>query len=304
MCIIAVKKPGIDLPKADWLKNCAANNRDGIGIMYHKPNTQEVIIKKDFADVQALQAYLTANINKEDALVVHFRLATHGKKDIGNRHPFPLTTERSLLRQANVLCSYALVHNGILTQFLRHEKFSDTQKFVLNIMGDEHIKQNLGTKAIDTLLTNFLGTDKLAIMRYDGTIFLYGEFTEDEGILFSNSGYKFVYSYITKTDKSWQKNWENWKKADNYAFKDKCEACNKEKFVKSCEIERDGYISTLFLCKQCRKNIKKPTKKGNVLEQCKSCFEYKPAKELSQTVYGKICRSCKTENQIFFNEAG
>ena len=117
MCMIVVKDKGVKLPKDEYLKNGASKNSDGIGICYRKKGEKKVTIKKDFKDVNALNKWLKENIGEEDQLIIHFRLATSGKRDAGNRHPFPITENKLLLRKNNLKKRFAVAHNGVINKY-------------------------------------------------------------------------------------------------------------------------------------------------------------------------------------------
>ena len=294
MCIIAVKPSGVKNPKTEWLHNCEKINRDGIGIAFLKAGINEVVIKKDFLNSQALAEFIEKNIRLEDTLMIHFRLATHGLKDIGNRHPFPISTDKSLLRKPNLITDFAVAHNGIISCLPRHHKFSDTQKFVLSILSDKNIKEGLGTKAIDILISEFLGNDKLAILKYDGTLLMYGDFLIDEGIYFSNNGYKLGY-YLLE-DKSifpWRSEWIPTRDAHYKSQMGKCEKCGKEKLLKYTEIDDGNYAVGKLICKTCRREIRKSNQ--TALQQCQNCFESFDGSQMLDSYYGKLCRKCHTD---------
>ena len=190
MCIIAVKAKGIELPKEAHLRNCENRNKDGIGIALIKDGTTEIRIKKDFKDINEFIPWFYDNVKVEDTCMVHYRLATHGLKDVGNRHPFPVTKNKELLRKPEVICQIAMVHNGVISQYGTHVKFSDTQKFVLDILSDEAIKNNITNPAVQKLISHFLGGDRLAIMLANGEIFLWGSWETEGEIKYSNDDIK------------------------------------------------------------------------------------------------------------------
>ena len=200
MCVIVAKPQGKDVPNREILANCEKSNPHGIGIMYYKADKPMVHIKKDFRNAGSLHNWLKQNITKEDTLVIHFRYATSGKVDKGNRHPFPITRNKSLLRRTELICQRGVVHNGVLSQYGGHHKYSDTQKFTVDILADPKIKRNLGSKAVIKLIREYINGDKLAILANQQLI-LIGEFIEDKGILYSNTTYKTTrYRYFTLDD--------------------------------------------------------------------------------------------------------
>lgn len=235
MCLIAVKHQGIGLPDKKKLENGYKNNPNGVGIAILPKGKNQIYIKKDFKDFDTFYTWANNNIGIEDIAVIHFRLATSGKVDIGNRHPFPITRNRLLLRKTNLLCNYAVAHNGILSDYsIKDKKYSDTQKFILDILAG--VKYKLDNEAVLKLIRGYIGSDKLAIIdARQRKLILIGEYINDEGISWSNSGYKDDY-----------KKWDKWDKSEWG-----CELCDNTKKVKYDEREK------AFLCKKCRRGIKR-----------------------------------------------
>ena len=308
MCLIIVKKSGINLPRQEWLDTAEKQNPDGIGIMFKKADKNEVTIKKDFVNSTTLGIWLKDNIAKEDTLIIHFRFATHGAKDVGNRHPFPVSKDKILLRSPEVICSMGLAHNGILSQHTGHVKFSDTQKFVLGIMSDDAIKHNLNSVSVRKLISEYIGSDKLAILTSEGCLYLWGEYVTDDGLLFSNTGY-------LEARKTVQLGWWNKssQKIDDGYFA-VCDGCKDKLFVRPIEVKIGGVVYLNDYCKKCRKKIRKGTFIKNnekvtiasesdyeVCEsegkdaQCNNCFDWFPKNEMVITYYGNVCRRCSSQ---------
>ena len=305
MCLIAVKKSGANLPKDEHLVEAEIRNRDGIGVAYWKPGTSEVVIKKDFKNSLALIVWLKTNIKQEDVCIIHFRLATHGLIDMGNRHPFPITKNTELLRQTNLVCQSAMAHNGVIDGY-ESKKFSDTQKFVLDILSDEAVKNNLDNAAVRKLLCGFLGGDRLVILKNDGTIYYFGNWVSEGDIFYSNAGYK-VYEL---PEYDWRKDYQgkysglSTKKTENYV--DLCDSCNKNKSLKFVYADGTDEVG-VALCKSYRKLFKKGQLKIGGIEnlatqnkidanakeiQCESCLDFYDEEEIQNYYGSKICKTC------------
>lgn len=328
MCIIASKERGVDLPRDEYMLECAKTNRDGVGIMYVKDGKNEVLVKKDFIDTEAFIRWMHLNIAKEDVAVIHFRYATHGLKDVGNRHPFPVTKNKVLLRQAELVCQVACVHNGVLTEHGTSTKYSDTQKFVLDILAEDSIKNNIDSEVIRTLIANYIGSDKLVILNDKGTLYYFGDFNEHEGIKYSNNGWRpTFYSSIGYGVRSLMNRDDGY---GGYGFTPKdtketiisndtsvpyhgqCDGCYEVKNVMYVEIEDNAFS----LCKSCRKKYRKGTLPGFTKEEleylkeeteadgntevveipktieCKSCSNYFPEHEIVSYYGTEICEEC------------
>jgi predicted glutamine amidotransferase len=199
MCVIVCKQKGSVLPPSDHLVNCQDKNRDGIGVCYHKEGgDKRVIIKKDFKNVQHLIYWLHKEIKKEDAIIIHFRNATVGLEDEGNRHPYPVTNSKELIREVNLKCKMAVAHNGVFSNHTDRSKdniFSDSQKFVMDILSNNIVKNNIYTnEAIGKLIKGYIGSNKLAFMNKEGKIMLFGDYekemVEKTELYYSNTNYK------------------------------------------------------------------------------------------------------------------
>lgn len=250
MCLIVVKPKGIALPKREYLFNGQNRNSDGIGVAYVKAGTNSVRVKKDFKGFMEFYSWLLDSVGEKDSLIVHFRLATSGLTDEGNRHPFPITTNAVLLRKVNLSCRRAAAHNGILSHLSGHKKYSDTQKFVLSILAP--IKNKLGNKSIQKLISSYLNGDKLAIIDYNGGILLFGSYEKENGCYYSNDGYKnawpyWGYSYYNDSYKSIKK----YKNEGLYISE--CDICQKRKPLR--EMYHEGI--KVHMCKKCRKLSRK-----------------------------------------------
>ena len=310
MCLGAVKYAGAELPKDEHLKEAEVRNKDGIGVSYWKPGSTEVNIKKDFKDVSELISWLKENIKKEDVCLIHFRLATHGLVDVGNRHPFPVTKNKELLRKVELVCQMSAIHNGILNQYGDHKKYSDTQKFILDILAEEDIKNNLDNEKIRKLIGFYLGGDRLAILRNDGTVFLFGEWVKEGDIFYSNSGYK---SYILTNS------YFDRRKGDSYVTT--CEGCGEDKNCKWISDLTDK-IQEWLLCKSCRKQYRKgkltvenffinmderdceDAKWKTVDKQCENCRQWVTENELFPYYQYKLCRKCVEELEHYDKTQG
>lgn len=256
MCIAAIKMENVELPSEKHLRNCETHNQDGMGIALLKKGKTEILIKKDFKDIDVFIKWFYENVKKEDICIIHFRYATHGLKDIGNRHPFPVTKNKELLRKAEVVCQIAMAHNGVISSYGRHTKYSDTQKFILDILSDETIKNNLSSPAVQKLVDNFLGGDRLAILQSNGIVISWGEWVKEGELYYSNEGYKEAkVKYL-----GFQSNYK-WDKKDSVMGAiDYCDGCGEKKWAQYVEIkDSDGIY--YMLCKSCRKQYKKGTLK-------------------------------------------
>jgi len=326
MCLITIKPCGADLPKDDYLENGERTNKDGIGCAYWKAGTNEVVIKKDFKNIEEFIKWEKENITKEDSMLIHFRLATSGLKDEGNRHPFPLTKNGELIREVNLTCDSALVHNGVLSDLGGHKTFSDTQKFIMDIIADDAIKNNLESTAIRKLIIEFIGNDRLAILLKTGEIYIFGEYEKDDGLLFSNTSYKkYVQRYGGGAGFGWQqgeffrRNLPNHYKEEeekeeeakstlvDEGYVDECDGCKKKTFIRYFETE--GEDEYYYFCKKCRRASRKGkleiegvkivprgtnSSVGDVKQRCGLCGEWTNEEDLEHYEEMVLCPNCYT----------
>ena len=199
MCIIIAKPAGIAMPTQKVLEHCASKNKDGIGIAWTTGGM--IRIKKDFNDLEAFNKFVGVNVGKADAALIHFRIATSGLVDAGNCHPFPLTRRSKRLRAKESVTDIAVAHNGTFSDLKGHKKYSDTLIFIKNILADPIVRNNLHSEAIQELIKGYIDSSKLAVMDRLGNIMRFGIFWPDEGLFYSNGGFK-EYEYQSQTEYS------------------------------------------------------------------------------------------------------
>lgn len=197
MCIIIAKKKGIDLPGKDIIKRCWDRNPQGAGLCYERDG--EVHIEKGFMQFEELDSRLEAlgeEINiRESSLIIHFRIATSGRTDEGNCHPFPVTDDAEAIRAKSATADLAMAHNGVIMDFSEpRSKYSDTQHFIMKVVMPLY---NMNSKhdfyreeKIRYLLSKSVNGSRLVFMNGDGEIYTIGKWIEDDGILYSNDGYR------------------------------------------------------------------------------------------------------------------
>jgi len=194
MCMIIVKEHGVELPSNfdSTLEYCYQRNSDGMGIALKKKNSKKIYINKTFKKLKHLKKFIKRNVNKEDFLIIHFRLASKGNKSAYfNRHPFPVTNDIRKLTKLELECDMIVAHNGTISNFGDHT-FSDTFKFVEEILGDPVIKATIMTnKAVQKLVKETIGSSRMIILSSRTKNALYfGSWEKEDGIKYSNSNYK------------------------------------------------------------------------------------------------------------------
>ena len=193
MCIIMVKPKGVKLPEKSVFKQCFENNSDGCGFMY--VDKGKVIINKGYMGYKNMYKNIKRLIEQQGDrnIVVHFRIGTSGKNDQRTTHPYPVTSDTSLLQKLTLETDLGIVHNGVISGYkdMTRPDLNDTQVFIrdhisiLKDLNDEFYKND---RVLDMLedMTN----SKLCFLNKDDELYYVGMFTTDNGVLYSNTTYK------------------------------------------------------------------------------------------------------------------
>lgn len=190
-CVAIWKPKGIQIARK-YLENCFINNKEGAGFAYVKQG--KIVLQKGFFDFEKFyEAY--KGLQKYAALI-HFRIATHGKVDEENCHPFLMNDGQ-----------YALVHNGILPSSLHSNKKeeSDSRQFA-ELITPLLAMVPWGNKQFGAVVDEAIGYNKVAILRNDGKVWIFNEEKGEwhKGAWYSNRTYAYgaitrVYNKITET---------------------------------------------------------------------------------------------------------
>lgn len=214
MCIAIYKPSGKTVSKA-VLKTCFENNSDGAGFAYINTDYYGKTKLKTHKFMEFEPFWVKyekyTRLMPESPFLIHFRIKTHGKRDIANCHPFMINQET------------AFIHNGIIIGVGSDPEMSDTRLF------NKCILQELGTgwynnKAIVKLIADFIGMSKLVILNVNGDVAIINEAKGvwHEGIWWSNESFKdrktyqsqYSYSGTSKHYFPDDKSWKDTKKAD------------------------------------------------------------------------------------------
>ena len=192
MCIIAAKPAGVKMPDDETIARMWYRNRDGAGIMYAKDG--KVRIDKGFMSLDDLKAHLakvSKTVNLDDtAVVMHFRITTHGGTCPENCHPFPITRSIKLLKTLHQSAPIGIAHNGIIPNHPR-KGISDTMEYIasqlapLYDMNRRFVRDKYAMELIENAIDS-----KMAFLTGSGEIYLVGDFIEDNGIKYSNTSFK------------------------------------------------------------------------------------------------------------------
>lgn len=205
MCIIVVKPKGEEFPTWKTLETCFDNNGDGAGFMWND-GKGGVSIRKGFMEFSSFKKAikeLKRNMTKDTAVVMHFRIKTHGEVSRECCHPFPLENSLERLRLTECSCRWGVAHNGIITGRMTNARCSDTMDYVMKVLyplmkvgGSDWLQ----SKWVQNLIVDTCDSTKFAILNGNGNVKLIGNFQSKDGCFFSNSTYetsRYTYGSFT-----------------------------------------------------------------------------------------------------------
>lgn len=183
MCIAIYKPKNIELPSMETLKVCFSNNPHGAGFVTDILGSYPGIsVFKGYFTFEDFYKKFIQNVKKEHVCLIHFRYATHGIKNKENCHPFVFYKYDKKDKYHEHTPSFsALIHNGVINNGLKNKKRSDTFWLTKQI--------EKGRKVNDEVFKDT--NNKVAIINSDKSVELYGNWTEDNNIFYSNGTYRF-----------------------------------------------------------------------------------------------------------------
>lgn len=175
MCIICIKKKGIKFPSIQSVKNMCKQNPDGFSMVVQS-GCRKPEIYKTLNEGKFIKRYKDIAQNYDPSctsLYIHARIKTHGTMRIENCHGWK---ENGLI----------FAHNGILS-IANRDDLTDSETFFRDIFipAYELGGWKLGEKTINAII----GTSKFVFMDDNGEIKHYGNYIEDDGLLYSNTSY-------------------------------------------------------------------------------------------------------------------
>ena len=200
MCIIAIKSKGVDMPTEDTLRTMWVNNPHGAGIMY-AGDDGKVYIDKGYMDwtsfIGRVRSLGDPETVKDMAVVLHFRIATHGGITPNCTHPFPVSARTGALKKLRQACRVGVAHNGIIP-IIPSDWISDTMEFIASELAP--LAERRPDWYTDEVIMDKVAKrirSKLAVLDGSGYIAHCGDFIrEADGMLYSNTSYKPRYSAV------------------------------------------------------------------------------------------------------------
>ena len=182
-------------------------NPDGAGFMY--ADEGHVHIEKGFMSLKDFNAALERLAKEHDlttlAMVMHFRITTHGGTKPENTHPFPITDNVASLKKLHGKAKIAVAHNGIIDITPRSKDISDTMEYVASQLAPLHraLPEFYKNKHAMLMVSNAIQS-KMVFLTGKGELYTIGKFETEDGMLYSNTSYTGWYS-------SWRRgSWSVW----------------------------------------------------------------------------------------------
>ena len=152
-----------------------------------------VTISKGYMEIESyLQAIREEAFTEKDPVVYHMRISTQAGRTAEMTHPFPLSDDLRHLTALDISsCSIGVAHNGIISLTSDpKDTISDTARFIKEYMVKLIRKpEDIHDPALQRILYE-LTHSRLALMDGSGSIALIGQWIEDDGMSFSNSGFR------------------------------------------------------------------------------------------------------------------
>ena len=200
MCIIALTTIGNVVSK-EKLINMTKRNSHGFGISWI--NDGKVMTFKSMDDKKFIEKAIEiqAEFYNDSEILIHCRFATSGKTNIANCHPF------------NIDKDTVFAHNGVFDNDISdvtHTSKSDTRIFNERFL--KNLKPSfLKTKHMRNIISELIGDhNKLAFLTVNkklpknSYIINKDKGIVDDGVWYSNSGYKFASVYSSDWARAWQ----------------------------------------------------------------------------------------------------
>lgn len=247
MCLITVCPKGTNKNMEaieSFIDRGMSSNNQGSGFAYKRNGQNEIVLSKGYFDRNDLKkALIEANLNENDELIIHHRIATSGKDRLLNTHPFIIDFDfEEITKVYKVTDKPVMAHNGVFAGYGEKidDNFNDTVHWIHVWLSNPQILNLLKNNPEDFVKRY----DKVASISYNKLAFLFpdrdlltiGAFIEDNGYLHSNGGYKeYVYDRGGSSNScSFQQN----KRHDNGNF-----SLSKELFIDKDEcFKRFGII--------------------------------------------------------------
>lgn len=188
-------------------------NSDGAGFAVKRAGSKDIYYEKGLMKYPDLLAAFRnlSQINPADEFVFHARIRSAGERNQRMTHPFIISSDSGEVdgvinnKLSNVTNKNILFHNGTFSEFIgKNDRLSDTFNFAHAFMSKFSPNlQNRQLKKWQKSFINYTRYQKLAFM-FGGSIKeeleLRGTFVADNGMFYSNGGYKSYSNYERETE--------------------------------------------------------------------------------------------------------
>ena len=145
------------------------------------------------------------------AIVMHFRIGTHGENDKATTHPFPISSNFNDLRATYFETDLGMAHNGIMSAYNYDRTLSDTQSFIkdyVSVFKELNKKFYLNNKVMEIISNEAnISSNKLCFLDNKENIYWYGDKVIDNGVIYSNTTYK---PYTYKSYRNYSYDYDYW----------------------------------------------------------------------------------------------
>lgn len=175
MCIICIKKAGVLFPTVETVKTMCENNSHGFSLVISgKKGAPQVYKSLNMGKFIKLYQKLSAAYDyRTSTMYIHARIKTHGTQRIENCHGWKAE-------------GLVFAHNGILS-ISNRDDLTDSETYFRDIFIPAY--KMGGWKAGERTIDAIIGTSKFVFMDKKGEIHHYGQYIEEDGLLFSNDSY-------------------------------------------------------------------------------------------------------------------
>ena len=186
MCIAILNGKNITL-KPDTLRTCWNNNPDGAGMAWVEKGRVKVF--KELKSVETfIERYKDVRSTYKGLMLLHFRIATRGLKDVNNCHPFKVNN------------NLAFIHNGTVSGVKTSKTESDTvmlNKEIFQQLPDNFYKN----EELVSFIEKFIGQSKVVLLDSDQNYKILNESSGswEHSCWFSNKSY-IPKPVVAKTD--------------------------------------------------------------------------------------------------------
>ena len=198
MCIIALTTKG-KLVKKEKLLNMTRSNSHGFGISWienGKVKTFKSMDNKKFIE-RAID--IQSKFYNESEILIHCRIATSGKTDIKNCHPFPVDNDT------------VFAHNGVLDEEVAEGTATKSDTRIFNDRFLKQLKPDfLKTRHMRKIIGELIGSyNKLAFLTVNkdlpknAYIINKSQGEIDDGIWYSNGSHRQRSQFVTSWERSW-----------------------------------------------------------------------------------------------------